>query len=445
MRLLYIVHQFLPRHVTGTEQYVHSLALGMRDRGHEVSILTLEPFVNLDSPGRMWIERDEEVDGIPVRRVGLHLDTQPNLDLADYQNPLAVRFLRRYLDENEFDLAHVFHLRFLGVGALNELRVVGVPSVVNLMDFWFLCPRYTLLRGDGELCQGPPEDGLGCVTCLHPAMGKRIEASGLGDALREIGVAAPRPPDMTSTDMRWSRALIGRKDTLFAALAMADAIVAPSQFLCSMFERNGFTKGVIRHVPYGVDPGRLGGRRKEWSLDGKHRLEIGYVGSVTEHKGLHVLIPAARAIADDRWHLHIHGSMETHPEYSKRVRQLAEDDARITYHGSFKPADLGGVLERLDLLVVPSLWYENTPFSILEAQMVHLPVLASDVGGITESIEHGRSGYLFQVGSIQALTEALRDIVAAPEQLAEMKFGGGALTLDDNLDDFEKLYAEIAG
>ncbi|MCA8955993.1 MAG: glycosyltransferase family 4 protein [Planctomycetes bacterium] len=443
MRLLYVVHQFLPRHLTGTEQYVRSLALGMRARGHEVSVFTLEPVLNLDSPGRMWIERDEEVDGVPVRRAGLHLETQPNRELADYLNPLAVRLLCRFLDEHEFDLAHVFHLRYLGIGALAELRRRGLPVVVNLMDFWFLCPTFILLRADGGLCDGPPRDGVGCVRCAAPDIARVMDTVQLDDVLHRLAPDAPAPPDLHQSPMRRARALIGRKERLFEALAGASAVVAPSRFLQSVFEANGFPRGLIEHVPYGVDPDRLGGRTKRWSSRLRRRVEIGFIGSLTEHKGLHLLIEALRSIDGNTWHLHVHGSLETHPAYSKRLRALADEDPRITFHGPFPPRRLGGVLAELDLIVVPSVWYENTPFTVLEAQMMGLPVLASDLGGISESVRHQENGFLFEAGSVPALRAQLEEILADPECLPRLRLDAGVRTLDQNLDDFAALYARF--
>ncbi|MEE2888413.1 MAG: glycosyltransferase family 4 protein [Planctomycetota bacterium] len=442
MRLLFVVHQFLPLHVTGTEQYVRSLALGLRERGHEVSVVAFEPRLNVDNPGQTVTERDDDVDGIPVRRIGIHLEVLPNRELADYQNPLAVRLLRRYLDENQFDVVHLFHLRYIGIGIFDELAAVGLPTVVNLMDFWFLCPSFILLRSDGALCEGPPDNGMGCIPCIAGELGSELSLTGLDAELRAHSAVSMAPPDLRTTPIRRASALVGRKPRLLQALQRASVVVAPSKFLRSVFEENGFPAGVLRHVPYGVDPGRFGGRRKVWGKSLSKRVEFGFVGSIVEHKGLHVLIEAIRKINGENWHLHVHGSLETHLDYSERIVQAVDGDSRITLHGRFEPDQLGSVLADLDLIVVPSLWYENTPFSVLEAQMMGLPVLASRLGGISESIVHGRNGFLFKAGSQSALTTAIRKILDDPEQLSGMELAGEVQTLGGNIAEFEALYAE---
>jgi glycosyltransferase involved in cell wall biosynthesis len=448
LRLLYVVHQFLPQHVTGTEQYVRSMARGMQALGHEVTVLSYEPVLPLVDPERTYIEEDEIVDGIPVRRVGLHLDILPNVALADYHNPMGSRFLCRLLDERTFDLAHVFHLRFLGVGVLDELRRAGLPVVVNLMDFWYICANFTLMRPDGALCDGPPQQGVGCIRCVEPWLADEIADRGIEAQVASLDPDLPRPLDHRTGSARRARAYVGRKDHLLAALAKADAVVAPSRFLRSKYEENGFPTGVIRHLPYGVDPDRLGGRRKEWPeewpAEPRRPVQIGYVGSIAPHKGLHILISAARSLARDDWHLHVHGPPDTHPDYTRWLRELAGDDLRITFHGAFAAADLGDVLASLDVVVVPSLWYENTPFAILEARVMGLPVVASDLGGIGESIADGQDGLLFPAGDAGALAAVLGGILDDPARLPTLgRPGGSGRTLSDNVADFIALYDKL--
>ncbi|MHC4077026.1 MAG: glycosyltransferase [Planctomycetota bacterium] len=444
MRLLYILHQFLPRHVTGTEQYVRSLARGMHERGHEVQLFAFEPLIQHAAPGKLWFERDEQVDGIPIRRVSIHPEMTPNQELADYGNELVVGLLRRYLDQHDVDLVHVFHLRHLGMGGILEPKRLHKPVVVNLMDFWFVCPRFTLLHRDGTLCKGPPEDGMGCIPCMDPELWSDLARHGVSDRLHSLGREAPLPAGMTATPVRRARALVGRSQRLFKVLAQADAVVAPSRFLRDFFEAQGFPQGVIRYSPYGVDPGRVKGASTE-PPPREGRLEIGYVGSLTPHKGLHLLIQALRAIDGAGWHLHVHGDPHTHEAYTRQLRELAADDARITFHGGFPPTELGTVLSSLHLIVVPSVWYENTPFTVLEAQMMNVPVLASNLGGISEIVRDGENGLLFEVGNVEMLTKIIRKVCDRGDLLDGLRQSSpGVYTLARNLDDFESLYGELA-
>ncbi|MFG0319418.1 MAG: glycosyltransferase [Planctomycetota bacterium JB042] len=440
MKILFVIHQFLPRHVTGTEQYVRSLARGLRDRGHDVRVFAYEPQLEAQGDAAVWIERDEDVDGIPVRRVGLHPDVVSNRQLADWSHPIAERLFRRALDGFEPDRVHVFHLRNIGVGALVEAEKAGVPVAVNLMDFWFVCPRFTLLHRDGHLCDGPPDDGLGCVPCLLPDLGPLLEP--VGEPLRRTAHHALVPAGHRDSRAHRAAALVGRKERLLERLARVEAVIAPSLFLKRTFEEQGFDGDRIRHVPYGVDPARLVGhaRREVVEADG---VRFGYVGSLMPHKGLHVAIEALLGL-DGPWVLEVHGDLDVHPAYSDRLRALVGDDPRVEFAGGFRPTDLGRVLSGFDALIAPSLWYENTPFTVLEAQMAGMPILASDLGGISEVVRSEENGLLFAVGDVAGARAACARLIDAPDVVESLRPKGPARTLDDNLDDFEALYRDLA-
>ncbi len=443
MNLLMVLHQYLPRHVTGTEQYVRSLALGFAKRGHSVRIFAFEPMIQHEAPDRAFIERDEKVDGIDVRRIALHPELAPNRELADHDNPLASQLFGRCLDSNPVDLVHVFHPRLTGSGAIREPKVRDIPVVVNLMDFWFLCPNFLLLRRTGELCDGPPNGGLGCVACLDPALGDELHDLGLTDELAQFAGHGEHSTNLHGSIPRRAYALLGRKELLFEVLEQADEIVAPSKFMRSVFEDQGFPPRRIRHVPYGIDDRRFRGNSPRKKRPGTPVLDLGYVGSLTPHKGVDVLITAVRDLSSDRLRLHIHGSLDAHPEYSARLRGLAQRDPRIVFHAAFEPDKLGAVLGALDLLVVPSLWYENTPFSVLEALHAGLPVLASDLGGITELVDDGVNGMLFPVGDSDSLANAIQGVLKDPSRLGDLQVGARVQTIEKNLDALEALYAPL--
>jgi glycosyltransferase involved in cell wall biosynthesis len=442
MRVLFLLHQFLPRHVTGTEQYARSLARELRRRGHDTRVFAYEPLIQHAAPGRFWFEQDEVVDGIPVRRASVHPLASPNPVLLDYENPLAVRLLRRYLDVERFDLAHVFHPRNVGAGALDEFCAVGLPFVVSLMDFWFLCPNNLLLRRDGSLCQGPPEGGLGCVGCLDPELGAFVQETGVRSALAVLGRQSPGLVGFSGERMPRALALLLRKERLFSALGRADAVLSPSRFVQATFAAAGFDHRRIQHVPYGIDRSRFGDHARQPRPEGQ-RLRLGYIGSITPHKGLHTLIPVLRRLRDPRWTLLVHGSLDTHPEYAAQVRALAGKDRRIRFRGAFGSDRLGEVLASLDAVVVPSLWYENTPFTILEALAFGLPVLASDLGGISEIVVHGSNGLLFRPGDPASMGDALARLQREPRALPVADARVQPRTLGENVDELESIYRSV--
>jgi glycosyltransferase involved in cell wall biosynthesis len=434
MKILFVLHQYMPRHVTGTEQYARSLALGLRARGHDVHVFAYEPLIQFEAPGRDSFVREEIVEGVPVHRCSVHPRHSANRELGEYENPLVGELFAQWFEGRGFELVHVFHLRNVGLSVLRECRERAVPVVVHLMDFWFLCPNFLLLRRDGSLCDGPPDGGFGCIGCVAPALDDELRRSGLRPQIEALAAAAPPRAGLQPTVARRAHALVVRKEQMFAALRAASAVIAPSRFLRSVFEAQGFPAGQIRHLPYGLDLTRLQSAAAERKR-GRRRgdtLHVGYVGSISHHKGVHVLIAAVRRSERADLRLRVHGGLESHPDYSAELRALAGDDPRIEFRGRFEPRDLGNVLGQLDLIVVPLLWYENTPFSMLEALWFGLPVVASDLGGIAEIVQHGRNGLLFPAGDVDALAAHLVRLAGDRDELRSL--GGGARVPDVEVD-----------
>jgi glycosyltransferase involved in cell wall biosynthesis len=278
---------------------------------------------------------------------------------------------------------------------------------------------------------------------MAPELADSLDDLDLTDEVARLSRRAEYSTSPHPSIPRRASALVGRKEHLFTILKQADEIVAPSRFLQSVFEGQGFPKGRLRHIPYGVDARRFGTARRPSPPGGETALHLGYVGSLTSHKGVHVLIEAVRSICSERVRLHIHGSLDADPAYSSTLRKSADADSRIVFHSAFEPDALGQVLATLDLLVVPSLWYENTPFSVLEALHARLPVIASDLGGITEVVEHGTNGLLFSAGDRDSLANTIQAVLDDPSRLPRLAVGPGPHTIEENLDAFEALYAPL--
>ncbi|MBL8901314.1 MAG: glycosyltransferase family 4 protein [Planctomycetes bacterium] len=439
MKLAYVVHQFLPRYFSGTEQYVLAMAQEMRRRGHSVEIFALDPDPGRDLPP--FEERRDEVEGLPVQRITYWSRLHPNPVRAEYEQPYTgVRF-GAWLDERQPEVVHFFHLRYLGANLLGEAARRGIPSVVHLMDFWFLCPVYILMRADGSLCDGPPQGGMGCFPCVNADLGQALRSSGLTDEVDRLRRSTE--PQLRAGDGLVSlyAGVYERAAYLRDALLRASCIIAPSHFLKSMFARNGIPEERIEVRSYGLD------RRRLQSLESVSRsarregpLRVGYIGTLSHYKGVHVLLEALRLTAAPL-DVRIHGRFEDFPDYSAGLRRLAAGDERVAFLGPFGVEQLGAVLADLDLLVVPSLWYENTPFAVLEAFAAKVPVLATNLGGMSEIVRQEDNGELFERANPHDLAARLERLTREPERLDRYRASiGSAKRIDQSADEIENLY-----
>ncbi len=127
--------------------------------------------------------------------------------------------------------------------------------------------------------------------------------------------------------------------------------------------------------------------------------------------------------------------------FVKELRGLAGGDRRITFAGPFPREEVGYVLSGLDVLVVPSRWYENQPGVILEAFAVGIPVVATDVGGMSEFVRHEENGLLFERESVEDLARQLRRLGEEPGLIGRLRAGIGPVkTVEENVDELEVLY-----
>ena len=142
---------------------------------------------------------------------------------------------------------------------------------------------------------------------------------------------------------------------------------------------------------------------------------MGYIGTLATHKGCHILIEAFKALPAGQAILKIYGRMEDFPDYSSELKRLAENNEAIEFCGTFHNSKIGEVLADLDALVVPSLWYENTPLVVYSAQAARCPVVASDFPGLSAVIQDQVNGLLFEAGNPAALAKQLSRLINEPD------------------------------
>jgi glycosyltransferase involved in cell wall biosynthesis len=439
VKVAFVVHQYPPRFNTGTEIYAHRMAKVMRGKGHDVRVFTREPNVKGDVALRVY---DEPVDDVPVTRLVFFEGLAPNHALHDYYDAFLGKVFGEWLDRTAPDVVHVFHLMGLGLSLVEECTARGIPVFVQLMDFWFLCPTVQLLRRDGTLCEGP--DTPVCIECLAPDnfgfQGLRMFAE--RDGFVEAARPDPELVDVAHSDIGLRRAALhGRPDFIRRVLRRATALVAPSRFLKGFFLRHGYDEARLRHIPYGVEP--PAGSLRKVPVGPAGQITFGFFGSVNPQKGLEILVSAFRQYKCDAFRLVVRGNMQHFPKYAKRVRAFAETDARIVFRGPYGHGELADALSGIDVLVVPSVWYENTPFVVLEAFAAGRPVIASDLGGLSELVKDGVNGRTFRAGDPGALMNVLHDFEDDPGLLPRLARAVGAVrTLEQNAQDFEALWEE---
>jgi glycosyltransferase involved in cell wall biosynthesis len=322
-------------------------------------------------------------------------------------------------------------------------KAAGLPVVLSLTDFWFLCPRMTLLRGDQENCDGKTT-AWECIRCLaHDAKVYRWPRAVMPDAaVGGLLMAVARVPGLTR--VHGLRGMVGdmagRKAFLLEMFRAADRRITASPFVRDCFRACGFDSP-IRVQPYGHDLAWLTAEPKSPS----DRIRIGFIGQVAPYKGVHLLLEALRALEPaiaSRIEIQVYGDPTKLPDYGRRLAELAATLPQISFLGTYAHDTSAGIFARMDVLAVPSLWYDF-PIIIHEAFASGTPVLATHLGGMAETVLDGVNGLLFRRGDVGELAGLLRRLVVEPGLLARLRGGIGPVkTMAQEASDLECVYDE---
>jgi glycosyltransferase involved in cell wall biosynthesis len=178
-------------------------------------------------------------------------------------------------------------------------------------------------------------------------------------------------------------------------------------------------------------------------------LRFGFFGQMSPLKGISVLIEAAKYLNK----MNVRGAtIEIYGDYSNQpptfqtavIEALAEAGQSVVYHGAYDNRDVHRLMRRMDAIVVPSTWWENSPVVIQEAFANGKPVICSDIGGMAEKVIPGVNGLHFAVGQAASLAQVIMDLVGQPEHLAKMTaVMERPLTLDAALEAHLRLYRSV--
>lgn len=405
MRLLILTHQAMPRHLGGTEWLADRLARDAMGAGHEVRLLTQVP---AGAKRSSWGLRRSCPDGIEILELHSNAAFADDPVRAEFDDPFAERCMEVLLQDFPAQAAVAFHGMKLSASVLQVLQRAGIPLIVVLTDFWFVCPNHSLLRWDDSLCRGP-RHALDCVRCVHrthrflDGLWQDLPETEMWEDLRSRRRAGTLGPKTVFG----LAALEDRPDFLMNVLNRAHAVVALTSFARDLMIERGLAPEKLRLLPHGpamLEP--MPHARAAGSIP-----VILMIGPVSRLKGAHVIVEALKRIPDLRVELHCYGNVPQNA-FGEGMREAAVVDPRFQLKGLFPPEKFPELLAHASALAAPALWYENGPLAVKSALAAGVPVLASAVGCFPELLEEGRHGLLIAPGDTAAWAAALQRAAA---------------------------------
>jgi len=439
MRILLVVHGFPPAAQGGTEIYASVHARTLRSRfGDDVFVVTRD-----QDPSRPEFATRLTTDtrsGASVAWINNTFRRTRNFS-ETYANPSIDAVAARLIDQFEPDVAHIHHLTCLSTGIVRLLGARRVPIFMTLHDYWLMCHRGQLLDLSYRVCRGPEPPG--CANCVGEAA--EIGAAGYAGAAVIRSVAARLPPGISRRVIGGARRLAQSLTSTRRGLGEAEwrvshmreicgavtRLFAPSEHIRQRFIQFGVPADRILTSPYGIEPLGAGIARQP-----SDRLRIGFAGSLMVSKAPHLLIEAFQRLPSGTATLDLFGAYSTYHGDDRYWPELAKwaNDGRIRFHGGVPHERIPEVFASIDVLVVPSIWPETSPIVIREALAAGVPVVASRIGGIPETVVDGVNGILFNPGDATDLHRALARLIAEPGLVDTLRRGIGPVrTIEEDV------------
>jgi glycosyltransferase involved in cell wall biosynthesis len=384
MKVLILNTLYHPFQVGGAERSTQLLAEALAEAGHDVVVACTKP-----EAGTV----EESVNGVRVyyldlKNVYWQLSEEtkkswlkPVWHALDSYNPLMQRDVAAIVREEAPDLVHTHNLGGFSVSAWRAAQKADTPIVHTLRDYSLLCPRNMFRNGENCTSQ--------CMQCRP--------------------FAAPR---------RW----LSQQVT---------AVVGISRFILNRHRAHGYFEDAdhqtVIHNPFplpeevGDEPGRekqaSGGKTPGVPSSEREKapLRVGFLGRLTDMKGIDQLLRVVDSFRDGSIELHVGGTGR-----DRYVESLTNtyDANHVTFCGFVDPS---AFLPNLDVLVVPSRWHEPFGRVVIEAYAHGVPVVAARSGGLPEIVDDGETGWTFDPDDDDTLRERIAMMRDRPERLAEMR------------------------
>lgn len=367
LRILMVAHDHPDWTAAGTEIVAHDLTRALDARaGVRATLLAAATSLQRPAmePGSLGAVGP---DGV------LRTGTYDRFQMARLDGTGWIGSLGRVVRETRPDLVHLHGLDRIGVEALPVLRRAAPRAriVLTLHDYQLVCANDGLLltTTEGARCPGASPDA--CRACFP-------ERSAAQHALRRAG--------------------------LIAALSHVDRFVAPSSFLRERFVDWGIARDRIDLLPNAVAlPPCVPDTEPR-----ARRNRFGFFGQIARHKGVLVLLDAARRLKSADVSITLNGGLG-HADAAFRAEfaeRLACADPVAQHLGPYGRQEIASRMAAVDWVVVPSLWWENAPLVIEEARAHGRPVIVSGHGGLVEAAAAG--GLRVPAGNAAALAETMQ-------------------------------------
>lgn len=394
---------YFPDSIGGTEAYVESLCRELVKLNYDVEVAIPS------------IKNDYFYENIKVNCY------KPNADynievLRGKKEPDNIDSFIKLIKRTNPDIVHIHTvITDCSLFHINELKKMNITLILTLHVPGVMCPRGTFLQWGKAPCDRKLEI-YKCAACV-------LNQRGIPKFLTNPLLKLQTKNTNSIVNVKYLGFLFNTKNyikewisNMRELISSVDQVVVLSKWQQEAVEINKIKYKKLILSNHGIEKKNFL-KHKEIKLFKEKVITFGYIGRIDYIKGIHVLINSFLKISAENIKLKIYGIANTKEEnkYYEYLRKLAGDDIRILFEGPLNSANRSEKMKDIDVLVIPSIWYETGPLVLLEAFNFKIPIIGSDLGGISEKIVDGYTGYLYEVGNINKLKETLQKIIDKPD------------------------------
>ena len=381
-KILIITNLYPPYVLGGAETYLEKLVQSLSRANYKVGIITARPFFK-------GLKYEKTVYANIYRTYNANIFFEGNFSNKKSYLKFLWRFfslvlpvfnlvqIYLWIKREKPDVIHTHNLHGFHPLLLVILKLTKTPIVHTIHDYFFLCPRLSLLHRDGYIC---------------------------GQGEQSLNMKEPRTVCLIYRNI-FSKLI---RDTF-------TTVTAPSSFALDIHKTNGlFNESKTISIPLGTTfETTVSRKNKEYPVS---RFNFIYIGALSKHKGIHVLIEAVKLTRDIDYSMTIVGDGDLRSD----IQDLCKKDSRIEFLGFVQGKKKTDVFSKSTCMLLPSVWYDNSPVVIYESFSYGIPVIASSIGGIPELIKHRSNGLLFTPGSANELAKAMNELFLDHDLFVEL-------------------------
>ena len=365
MKILKVIHGFPPDYMAGSEVYSYHLVKELINQNIETFVFTRVEN-EFDDNHKIYNEKFENID---IQRVN-----KPKKDYLyedKFYDSKLDEIFEKYLIKIQPNIVHIGHLSHLSTNIIAIIKKHNIPIVYTIHDFWLFCVKGQMINEKNEICSMPSTKN--CLACSNYVVDE--------EKINNSSIHMKKMIDMI------------------------DVFISPSHTLRDFFIEQGVNASKIKYLKYGFNRKKIIYNKKVFTENSK--INFAFMGRVIPTKGIKVLIKTFAKLPNEK--LFIYGNIGS----QKRFLQ----SNNIVFKGGYDNNTINDVLSNIDVLIVPSTWYENAPLVIQEAFLAGIPVFTSNIGGMSELVKDGINGFTFNVGDSEDLMRLIKRVSKNPTEL----------------------------